>query len=341
MRPSNKVKFALLGCSRISFKHIEALDKLKKRCSLVDICDSNKDALTNTSQITDSNIYEKYEDMLNRTDADFIIITTPNGLHHEHTIQAAEAGFNVIVEKPMAISVSQAKEMITVCEKNNVKLYVVKQVRFADSIKLLKKAIHEKRFGQIFLINLNIFWTRPQSFYDSSPWKGDKKLDGGSLLNQASHYIDLLEWIFGPINSVNSITDTLYRKIQVEDTSVANFRWKSGAIGSMAFTLLTYPKNLECSLTIIGENGTAKLEGPSLNYFSEWKFLKEKPYDKKIPKNKSNITKFSHYPFYENLLDAHKSKHSIVLDGHQGLKSLKVIEAIYKSSKDNKTIKII
>ena len=332
------INFALLGCSRISSQHIEAIQALEDRCALTDICDVDEEALFRTQTKTLASAYKDYDKMLSSSSADCVIITTPNGLHSEHSIKAAKAGFDVITEKPMATNIADAEEMIKVCSKQKRKLFVVKQVRFSKSIQMIKKALEEGRFGQIYMVNLNLFWTRPQEFYDTAEWRGSLKMDGGTLLNQGSHYIDIIDWLFGPVTEVSAMNATLGRDIEAEDTSIINLRLGKNSLGSIAMTVLTYPKNLECSLTVIGEEGTVKLGGPSLNKFYKWEFKHMKDGEENIELMDPLPTGFPHTPYYEDILNVLLNGADPQTDGHEGIKSIKIIDSVIKSSKQNKPI---
>lgn len=333
-------KFALLGCSRISSKHIEAIDTLSNRCDLTDICDINSDALAKVKNKTGANAFTDYEEMLGKSTADCVIITTPNGLHSSHAIQAAKSGFDVITEKPMATNIEDAKKMIEVCSSLDRRLFVIKQVRFSKSIKMIREALSEGRFGKVYLVNLNLFWTRPQEFYDTADWRGSLKMDGGTLLNQGSHYIDIIDWLFGPVTEVSAMNATLGRDIEAEDTSIINLRLDKNTLGSISMTVLTYPKNLECSLTIIGETGTVKLGGPSLNVFEKWEFQSMEDHEKTIVSNDPFPTGFSHTPYYEDILNVLQNGTKPQADGHEGIKSIKIISSAIKSSNENRVVKI-
>jgi len=336
----NKIKFALLGCSRISKKHIEAINNFNERCVLKDVCDINPLALEETKSISSANAYTDYHEMLEKTDADCLIITTPNGLHYGQTIEASNAGLHVITEKPMAVNVKDAEEMIKISRENNTQLFVVKQVRFAEPIQMIKDAVKSDKFGKLYMVNLNVFWTRPQEFYDTADWRGSLEMDGGTLLNQGSHYIDLIDWLFGPVTEISSYCSTLGRDIESEDSSVINLKFKDGSLGSIAITVLTYPSNLECSLTIIGEKGTVKLGGPSLNKFKKWQFKEMSDFDKSVEKKAEYPSGFSHVPYYENILNVLQSGKKPETDGYEGIKSLKIIEAAFKSNQLKKSVNI-
>ena len=331
-------KFALLGCSRISSKHIEAIDTLSERCELTDICDIDGDALAKVQNQTGANAFTDYDEMLNKSNSDCVIITTPNGLHSSHAIKAAKSGFDVITEKPMATNLEDAEEMIDVCSTLDRRLFVVKQVRFSQSVKMIREAVSKGRFGKIYLVNLNLFWTRPQEFYDTADWRGSLEMDGGTLLNQGSHYIDIIDWLFGPVTEVSAMNATLGRDIEAEDTSIINLRLDKNTLGSISMTVLTYPKNLECSLTIIGETGTVKLGGPSLNVFEEWKFNKMEDHESTITSNDPFPTGFSHTPYYEDILNVLQKGTKPQADGYEGIKSIKIISSAIESSNKNRVI---
>ena len=184
-------------------------------------------------------------------------------------------------------------------------LFVVKQNRRNATLQLLKRAVEKRRFGRIYMVNINVFWTRPQSYYDSAPWRGTWEFDGGAFMNQASHYVDLLDWLIGPVESVQAYTATLARNIQVEDTGVVSIRWRTGALGSMNVTMLTYPKNLEGSITIIGEKGTVRIGGVAVNKIEHWEFADADPDDAQVEQASYETTSvygFGHPLYYDNVI---------------------------------------
>jgi len=220
---------------------------------------------------------------------------------------------------------------------------VVKQNRRNATLQLLKNAINEKRFGKIYLVNINVFWTRPQEYYDQDAWRGTWEFDGGALMNQASHYIDLLDWLIGPVASVQAMTETLARDIEVEDTAVMNVKWRSGAVGSMNVTMLTYPKNLEGSITIIGEKGTAKIGGVAVNEVLHWEFEEATEADKTIGDASYETTSvygFGHPLYYENVIQVMRGEVKPETDGREGLHSLELLIAAYLSSRDGKQVSL-
>jgi UDP-N-acetyl-2-amino-2-deoxyglucuronate dehydrogenase len=208
---------------------------------------------------------------------------------------------------------------------------------------LLKKAIDKGRFGRIYMVNINVFWTRPQEYYDTAKWRGTWEFDGGAFMNQASHYVDLLDWLVGPIESLQAYTATLARNIEVEDTGVVSVKWRSGALGSLNVTMLTYPKNLEGSITILGENGTVRIGGLAVNEIQHWEFLDEDPDDANVKNanyETSSVYGFGHPLYYENVVDVMRGNAEPETDGREGLRSLEVLIATYLSARDGERISL-
>jgi UDP-N-acetyl-2-amino-2-deoxyglucuronate dehydrogenase len=231
--------------------------------------------------------------------------------------------------------------MVKACDEAGKHLFVIKQNRRNTTLQLLKRAIEEKRFGRIYMVNINVFWSRPQEYYDSAKWRGTWELDGGAFMNQASHYVDLLDWLIGPVESVNAMTGTLARSIQVEDTGVLNVRWRSGALGSMNVTMLTYAKNLEGSITILGEKGTVKVGGVAVNDIQHWEFADKQEYDAKIKDANYQTTSVygvGHPLYYDNVIKVLRGEAEPDTDGREGLRSLEVLIAAYMSARDGRTI---
>lgn len=355
---SNKIKVSIIGCGRICKKHIMAIISEHERCELVAICDNNQEKIKNISDFYYSQLEERnfplnnlskfndYEELVkakidNKIGIDLIVLATPSGLHPIQTKIAAKSGINVCTEKPMAINLSDAKEMIKVCKESNVKLFVIKQNRLNPTLQILKKKVEENKFGNIGIVDINVFWQRPQSYYDQDEWRGTKELDGGALLNQASHYVDLLEWIIGPLEGLYANVSTISRNIEVEDTAVIQLKWESGALGSMSVTMITYPKNIEGSITIIGDKGSAKVGGIAVNEF-EYSFFEEDINEslEKYNYKTESVYGFGHNFYYQNMIDNLISNIMPICDGESGLSSIKIISAAYKSAKEQRFIKL-
>lgn len=339
--PSRKIRFALVGCGRIAQNHFAALKQHADRAELVSVCDIDANALQAASELTGAKPYSSVSSMLAETSADIVILTTPSGLHCEQAIEVASTGRHVMTEKPMATRWHDGLRMVKACDDAGVRLFVVKQNRRNPTLQLLKNAVEQGRFGRIYMVNLNVFWTRPQEYYDSAAWRGTWEFDGGAFMNQASHYIDLLDWIVGPIKSLQAYTATLARDIEVEDTGVIGVEWRSGALGSVNVTMLTYPKNLEGSITILGEKGTVRIGGVAVNEVQHWEFSDPHTDDAKTQQASYQTTSvygFGHPLYYDNVIRVLRGEAAAETDGREGLKSLEVLIAAYLSSRDGKRI---
>ena len=338
---NRRIRFGLVGCGRIADKHFEALARHQERAELVSVCDTDPAALARAMARTGVPGFATLEQLLAQSNADVIVLATPSGMHAAQTIQAAEAGRHVVTEKPMATRWHDGKAMVAACDKAGVSLFVVKQNRQNATIQLLKRAIERRRFGRIYMVSVNVFWSRPQAYYDSAPWRGTWEFDGGAFMNQASHYVDLLDWLIGPVESVHAFTATLARHIEVEDTGVASVRWRSGALGSVSVTMLAHQKNFEGSLTVLGEKGTVRIGGVAVNEIQAWEFAEPDPDDATIRDASYQTTSvygFGHPVYYDNVIRALKGEARAETDGREGLRSLELLIGIYLSARDGKTV---
>ncbi|HEY8608882.1 MAG TPA: Gfo/Idh/MocA family oxidoreductase [Noviherbaspirillum sp.] len=336
-----KIRLALVGCGRIAANHFGAIEKHADRVELVDVCDTNPQALEQAIARTGAQGHRSLDDMLKATTADLVVLTTPSGLHPQQAVDVARSGRHVMTEKPMATRWHDGVRMVKACDDANVRLFVVKQNRRNATLRLLKQAVEQGRFGRIYSVAVNVFWTRPQDYYDSAAWRGTWEFDGGAFMNQASHYIDLLDWLVGPVESVMTYTGTLARNIEVEDTGVAAIRWRSGAMGTLNVTMLTYPKNLEGSITILGEKGTVRIGGVAVNEIQTWDFADARPEDADITAasyETGSVYGFGHPLYYDNVIKTLRGEAEAETDGREGLKSLELLIAMYLSSRDGKRI---
>ncbi|WDE99157.1 Gfo/Idh/MocA family oxidoreductase [Lentisphaera profundi] len=336
-----KIRIAVLGCGRIAKNHFGSIDAHKEDFELVAICDNDEKALTLAKETYHVNSYDKLENMLRDEQLDAVSICTPSGIHPHQAVLIAQAGVHVISEKPMATRWQDGLDMVKACDKASVHLFVVKQNRRNSTLQLLKRAVEEKRFGRINMVHLNVFWTRPQEYYDQAKWRGTWELDGGAFMNQASHYVDLVDWLIGPVESVQAMMATRERDIEVEDTGVLNIRWRNGALGSMAVTMCTYPKNLEGSITILGSEGTVRIGGLAVNEIQEWNFAEAKDYDAEVENANYETTSvygFGHPLYYKNIVDVLRGTAEPETDGREGLKSLELLIGAYISARDGKTV---
>ena len=336
-----KIQLALVGCGRISANHIGAVEKHSDRLELVDVCDESDTALNEAVAYTKAVGHRSLTQMLKTTNADLVILATPSGLHPDQAVQVALSGRHVITEKPMATKWSDGLRMVKACEDANVRLFVVKQNRQNTTLQLLKKAIEQGRFGKIYSVAVNVFWTRPQAYYDSANWRGTWEFDGGALMNQASHYIDLLDWLIGPVESVMSYTATLARNIEVEDSGVVSLRWRSGALGTVNVSMLTYPKNMEGSITVLGEKGSVRVGGVAVNEIKMWEFSERRAEDAEIVNvnyQTTSVYGFGHALYYDNVIKTLRGEALPETDGREGLKSLELLIAMYLSARDGKRV---
>jgi len=344
MKPiiNRKIRIAIVGCGRISKNHFESLKKHQDNIELISICDTQQTILSVHEKKYNVKGYLDLDDMLKKEDLDLTVICTPSGVHADQTELCARHGVNVMTEKPMATRWNDGVSMVKVCDKAGVRLFVVKQNRSNPTLQLLKRAVKENRFGKIHMVHLNVFWTRPQEYYDQAPWRGTWEFDGGALMNQASHYVDLLDWLIGPIDKVQAMMSTT-RDIEVEDTCVLNVKWRNGALGSMNVTMLTYPKNFEGSITILGEKGTVRIGGVAVNDIQHWEFDVPKDYDKTVQEasyQTASVYGFGHPLYYNNVFEVLRGNIEPETDGREGLRSLEVLIAAYLSARDGKIISL-
>jgi UDP-N-acetyl-2-amino-2-deoxyglucuronate dehydrogenase len=338
-----KVRFAIIGCGRIAQNHFEAIAKHAGRAELVAVCDTDAAVLARAAEKTGAAGFASLTELLAYGKADCIVLTTPSGLHPRQAAEAARAGFDVMTEKPMATRWTDGLAMVRACDEAGVRLFVVKQNRRNPTLQLLKQAVDQGRFGRIYMVNVNVFWTRPQAYYDSAAWRGTWEFDGGAFMNQASHYVDLLDWIAGPVESVMAYTGTLARSIEVEDTGVAAIKWRNGAMGSINVTMLTYPKNLEGSITILGEKGSVRIGGVAVNEIEHWQFDQPHEMDDHIADASYQTTSvygFGHPLYYDNVINTLRGEAQPETDGREGLKSLELLIAMYMSSRDGKRVNL-
>jgi UDP-N-acetyl-2-amino-2-deoxyglucuronate dehydrogenase len=338
-----KLRFALVGCGRIAANHMDAMARHAERVEVVDVCDPDTTALAAAVQRTGARGHRSLQELLAATNADAVVLTTPSGMHSTQAIQVAAAGRHVVTEKPMATRWQDGLAMVQACDKAGVHLFVVKQNRRNATLQLLKQAVQRGRFGRIYMVSVNVFWSRPQSYYDSAAWRGTWEFDGGAFMNQASHYVDLLDWIVGPVESVMAYTGTLARNIEVEDTGVAALKWRNGAMGSINVTMLTHPKNFEGSITVLGEHGSVRIGGVAVNEIQHWQFAQGDPMDEQIAGASYQTTSvygFGHPLYYDNVIRTLRGEAEPETDGREGLKSLELLIAMYLSARDGKRVNL-
>jgi UDP-N-acetyl-2-amino-2-deoxyglucuronate dehydrogenase len=330
------IRFGLLGCGRIAKRHADLLGGNHiDRASLVAVCDpvrARADAIASKFGIPRDYDIDSF---LARKDIDAVAVLTPSGMHPEHVIACAKAGKHVVVEKPMALRLQDADEMMRACDEAGVKLFVVKQNRFNVPVVKAREALEAGRFGKLILGTVRVRWCRDQSYYDQDDWRGTWAYDGGVLTNQASHHVDMLEWFFGDVVSVHARAITALAKIETEDTAVATLKFRNGALGIIEATTAARPRDLEGSLSILGEKGSVEIAGFAVNQIRHWAFVDELPSDKdvmeKFSVNPPNVYGFGHQAYYQHVVDCLIHQHAALVDGLEGRKSLELISALYES----------
>lgn len=333
-----RIRFAIVGCGRISGFHLDALAAHRDEAEVAAVCDVVPErAQAAARKAGGVPHFDSLEAMLAAGGFDAVSICTPSGLHPEHGIAAAEAGFHVVTEKPIGIDLPRVDRLIRTCDERGVRLFTVLQNRLNPTVVMLRQALDKGRFGTPSFMQVNVFWTRPQDYYDEAPWRGTWAMDGGAFMNQASHYVDLAQWLGGPVDEVAALTGTLGRRIEAEDTGAAVVRFRSGAIATLNVTMLVYPKNLEGSVTMMGLKGTARLGGIALNRVEQWDFDRYQDEDRDVREagyTPPTVYGHGHTGYYRNVIDVLRGRAEASSDGREGRKSLALILAIYQSARN-------
>lgn len=330
------LKFALVGCGRIAKRHAEllGLDQIAG-AKLAAVCDVKEDRAKAFGERFKVPFYADMDTMMRDEAVDVVSVLTPSGMHAEHVIHLAKYKKHVVVEKPMALTLDDADAMIRACDVNGVKLFVVKQNRFNTPVQKAREALEQGRFGKLVLGTVRVRWCRTQAYYDQDAWRGTWRYDGGILANQASHHVDLLEWMMGSVESVFAKSAQALAKVETEDTAVVVLKFANGALGVIEATTATRPTDLEGSLSILGEGGTVEIGGFAVNQMKVWKFAQPSEADKEIPAkysvNPPNVYGFGHQAYLEHVVDCITNTKAALVDGLEGRKSLELITAIYES----------
>lgn len=337
------IKFAFIGCGRIAKRHAEVIKfHHSKRAILQCVCDVDQAKANDFADQYDTRAYGDMHTMIRSEDPDVLCVLTESGHHAEHVIELANYGKNIIVEKPMALTVESAQEMIQVCESNGIKLFVVKQNRYNLPVTKLKEAIEADAFGKLFLGTIRVRWCRRQDYYDQDEWRGSWKLDGGVIANQASHHIDLLLWCMGEPESVFAKSINALADIEAEDTLIANIKFKNGGLGIIEATTATRPKDLEGSISIFGEHGSVEISGFAVNKIAHWNFQDPRfnlaGFLDGHSENPPDVYGFGHSRLYENIIDVMENKKIRYISGSDGIPSVKLINALYRSIETNSEI---
>lgn len=332
---AEEFRVALVGCGRIAKNHFDAISRVDG-VNIVAVADVIPERAAAAGVANGVPSFASLEEMLAAVECDIVTVATPSGLHPAHGIIAASTGKHVVSEKPMAISLAGADALIDACRDAGVRLFVVKQNRLNPAIQLVKRAVEKGRFGRIHSANCTVRWSRPQDYYDQAPWRGTWAMDGGAFMNQASHYVDLIQWLAGPVDSVMAMTATQERRIEAEDSGAAVLRFRNGAIGVLDVTMLTYPRNLEGSLTIMGDRGSVKIAGTAVNRVETWLFADYDDDDKLVETaatSPPSVYGFGHEGYYRNVVSVLRGEAEPDTDGVEGRKSLEIILAVYESAR--------
>jgi predicted dehydrogenase len=331
-----KINYAIIGCGRIASRHIEAIN-LIPAAKLSAVCDIIEERAEKYASENNIRSYKNYHTMLKNENIDVVNIMTPSGMHPQHAIEIMENyKKHIIIEKPMALKIADGEKMIETAKKNGVKLFAVLQNRYNKAVKKIREAVVNGIFGKLVLGTVRLRWARGQAYYDRDPWRGTWLLDGGALTNQAIHHIDLLQWMFGEVESVFARAQTSLVKVEVEDTAVCTLKFKNGALGVIEATTAARPDDLEASLSILGEKGTAIIEGASVNKLVTWTFsdVDMSEFYERPP----NVYGFGHNEFLAEVTESLINNTPPLIDGMEGLKCVRLLNAIYQSVEENREV---
>lgn len=338
-------RVALVGCGRISQRHAEVLASGRvPGAKLAAVCDVRPERATKLGTLFDVPWFTDMHEMMLAISPDLVSVLTESGNHARHVIELSEYGCAILVEKPMALKVSDADGMIEACRRNGVELFVVKQNRFNLPVRRLKEALDNGRLGTVFLGTVRVRWAREQDYYDQDSWRGTLSMDGGVLANQASHHLDLLEWMLGNPVSVSAMSIRASAKIEAYDTAVAVIRFESGALGVVEATTATRPKDLEGSLSVLGSQGSVVIGGFSVNRMDTWNLVDE-PQDNlehltSLSENPPDVYGFGHLSYYAHVMEALNRETVPLVDGAEGRKSVLLLSAINAAISSHKEVSL-
>ena len=339
------LNFALLGCGRIAPKHVDSLTSgAVAGAKLVAVCDEKFERAEAIGDKYKIPAFKDRFEMMEKMSAeiDVVSILTPSGLHARHTLDIAPFRKHIVVEKPMALTLQDADQMIEACDAAGIRLFVVKQNRYNLPVKKLRQAVEAGRFGKLVLGTVRVRWCRTQEYYDQDAWRGTWGYDGGVFANQASHHVDLLQWMMGDVESVVAKTSTALVNIETEDTGVVILRFKNGALGVIEATTATRPKDLEGSISILGEKGSVEIAGFAVNEMKVWNFANPTPEDlevlQKYRSNPPSVYGFGHTEYLNKVVESIREGRSALVGGLEGRKSLELISAIYESVETGKEV---
>jgi predicted dehydrogenase len=336
------LKIAFIGCGSISYKHVAALARIPQ-ARIVGAFDISSDARNAFMAKTGIPVFTGIDEMVEKVDPDVFDILTPSGYHGGNVLELMEYHRHFIVEKPLALRLDEVDKIIEECDKRSLRIYVVQQNRFNPPVKMLKTALTMGRFGKLVLGTVRVRWSRDQKYYDQNKWRGTWSLDGGVLTNQASHHIDMLIWMMGDVESVIAKTATRLVKIEAEDTGVAIIKFRSGALGVIEATTAVRPKDLEGSISILGEHGSVEIGGFFMNQLKTWNFTTADPMDTDVWDHHAIVplgVAWNHSRFFEDVITSLQSGKRGLIDGIEGRKSIELINALYESAEIGKEVNL-
>ena len=340
---NSPVRFGLIGCGRIAPKHVSALAKMPQ-AQLACVCDLMEAKARAVGEEVGMPWYTDYHDMLEHEPVDVVNVCTESGNHAGVAIDVMKKfGCSIIVEKPMALQLSDADAMIQTAREANVRLFTVKQNRFNGPIQLLKHALDEGRFGRVLMVTSRVRWHRAQEYYDQAPWRGTWTQDGGCITNQAIHYVDLMQWLGGPVSSVYAVSRRFLHHMEAEDTAVATWQFQSGALGAFEATTCANPKDLEGSITVLGEKGEVEIAGFAVNQVRTWAFAEERPEDLQVQDANyipDNVYGFGHEALFRSILESLATGQPNMLEGGEGRKALELVTAMYEAIETGMPVKL-
>lgn len=340
MKLNQKIKFALIGCGAIANKHMIAINRLDN-AEVVGAYDIDFHAAKVFGEKNSIPTFTKVEEMIEKTGPDVLNILTPSGSHAENLLELISFKRHFVVEKPLALRLDQIDQIIERCEARGIKIFVVQQNRFNLPIQMIKEALDKGRFGKLVLGTVRVRWCRQQSYYDQKSWRGTWAYDGGVFTNQASHHIDILIWLMGEVESVMAKIATRLVNIEAEDTGVAILMFKNGALGILEATTATRPKDLEGSISVLGEKGSVEIGGFFMNELKTWNFEEIDDMDAEIWEKFSKVpngTAWNHTQFFKDVLDSLINEKRGLIDGLEGRKSIELINAIYESAETGREV---
>lgn len=328
------VRFALLGCGAIARKHAEALSKHVDGAELVAFCDHQKGKAQVFADQYGVRAFGDLAEMIGDIGGsiDVVAVLTPTGFHCENAIEVAGYGKHVVVEKPMALGVLSAQRMLNACSAAGVELFVVKQNRFNRPVQHLRRALDQGRFGELVMVTARVRWCRDEAYYGRDAWRGTTSLDGGVLENQASHHLDLIQWIGGPVQSVSCAKTRRLASIEAEDTAIATLTFESGALGVIEATTATRPRDLEGSISVLGTGGSVEIGGFAANKIKIWEFVEPRSEDDDIRtiygSNPDGEPLYAHTQYLQQVVNKLMQKEASPVSGEEGIKTVQLLEAM-------------